>query len=686
MTSKHLLPGLSLCCVTLAGCGASPIPSDVEARSDEMLNGTPRSEALPYVILQQQPGGIGSDDVCSGLAISTNWVLTAEHCFRAARTDSRGVAVSNTTQARAPIFVRVGSSAANTLAEVSQQVRFPNGDLMLLRMTDPLPSTLAPSTIDSALDNALPAVVGDSLECWTSGPATETATGGAITPAPRRGSFRVIQAGATRFALDQSDARAPRLVHGDSGAPCFKTGADGRAHLVGVVSNLSGGTAILSSVVAFAPALRGAASVELGAKSSDGDGDGMPDLFFRKDPMEDPLTALRPDRTRVLGEWRFASMPALANVEACSRASASRACEPALDVTLRPATASDLVPAAPWQVLGLAEFGAEPSDTRTSANRSDLVLWDDTTRTLAFARRRLDSPQNLVASSGGRSTVRVDASANSQWALSIASGFCGDNYDARPVVFGRFAGHPGAVLVRKDRANLCIVTLAGTRLVSSFGEFLSTALRPGEELKSFTDFDGDGNLDFAFESPVIDASTKQQLKTSNVPVWKLCFRTFDSTVRWDKLVDAQASKDTRCTQLVPGQRVLGAMDVDLDGRAEILVQDPTILRAGVLGPTIPKLPGLSGMQAIAPAALALSPIGSTAPIGSLGSLGSLVLGPRPMTNRGVVSARILAFRVQRGTFNGEQAMLTLDDSAGTAAVPHPYVLGTPPAGMVLVAP
>ena len=57
-----------------------------------------------------------------------------------------------------------------------------------------------------------------------------------------------------------------------------------------------------------------------------------------------------------------------------------------------------------------------------------------------------------------------------------------------------------------------------------------------------------------------------------------------------------------------------------------------------------------------------------------------------MTNRGVVSGRILAYRVQRGDFNGETSMLTLDDGTGTYAVPHPYVLGTPPAGMVPVVP
>jgi hypothetical protein len=244
---------------------------------------------------------------------------------------------------------------------------------------------------------------------------------------------------------------------------------------------------------------------------------------------------------------------------------------------------------------------------------------------------------------------------------------------------------PAVVLARKDAGNLCVVTLNGDSQQSSFVDFLAQNLRVGERPTAITDFDGDGKLDFAFESPVFDPATKAQLTAGGVPVWQLCFRTYDSQVSWKKLVDPNATKDTRCTQLVPGQRVLGAADIDLDGRAEMILQDPSSTRIGVITPTFPALPLLpAGHEAANDAARALA---LTLPVGPLtGGLRPLFFGPRIMTNRGVVSGRILAYRVQRGNFNGETAMLTLDDGTGTSLVPHPYVLGTAPVGMVPVVP
>jgi hypothetical protein len=417
----------------------------------------------------------------------------------------------------------------------------------------------------------------------------------------------------------------------------------------------------------------------------DGDGDGFPDLFFRKEPMEDPLTALRPDQTRILGEWRFPKSPALKGLELCSRASASGQCEPALDAELQPSATDKTLSGAPWQVIGLGEFGGDSSaDMLTGVNRTDLVLWDETSKTLAFGRRLIDGPAALVSSTGARSRVRLDAVPLRGWVTGGVSR-CGASYATRPVAFGRLASRPAMAVRSNDDRNICVATTLGAGVASYYGDFLSDTLRKGEQLKSFTDFDGDGKLDFAFESPVLDPATKAQLTAGGVPVWQLCFRTYDSQVSWKKLVDPNATKDTRCTQLVPGQRVLGAADIDLDGRAEMILQDPSSTRIGVITPTFPALPLLpAGHEAANDAARALA---LTLPVGPLtGGLRPLFFGPRIMTNRGVVSGRILAYRVQRGNFNGETAMLTLDDGTGTSLVPHPYVLGTAPVGMVPVVP
>lgn len=689
---RQALPLLCLFAAIATGCAAAPDSEIDGERADEMINGTPRAGGVPYVYLSQLPGGSGSLQRCSGLALSANWILTAEHCFRAARSDGYGVPVSLTSQPRAPIAVQVAGTAPRALGVISQQIRFPTADLMLLRATDPIAAEGLSASLDQALASLPNVAVGDTVECWTNGPSTIFADGGLGTAEPRRGRFRVASVVGSRFVVARNEVGGPLLVSGDSGSPCFKADANGVPRLAGVVSQVDAGGTAMTAVAGLASALRSATSLEFGAKSLDGDGDGVPDLFFRKEPMEDPLTALRSDGTRILGEWRFPRNPALKNLDACSRAAASGRCEEALDVELQVTQTDSTLSGAPWQVIGLAEIGSDViSGSATGANRTDLVLWDETSKMLAVARRRIEGPHDLVSPTGARSRVRVDASVIKKWVVNGSNSLCGVDYAPRPIAFGRFAGHPVATLLRKDGTNLCLITLNAIAQLSSYREFLAQGLRRGEQVKAFTDFDGDGKLDFAFESPVMDSTGKAQITSNNLPVWKLCFRTYDPQFNWQKLADTAASKDSRCTQLAPGQRVLGAADIDLDGRAELLVQDPAISRLSVLEPRLPTSPFVPAAPAgfgSGAHTLGLSPPSSLGvSIGSIaGGIPTMILGPRVMTSRAVISGRILAYRVQRGDFNGERAMLTLDDTTGTMAVPHPYVLGTPPPGMVPVAP
>ena len=682
MRSSHLL---CLFALAAAGCASAP-DSDIDGeRADEMVNGTTRPGQLPYVYLSQFPGFSGALQRCSGLAISRNWILTAEHCFRAARNDGYGVPVTGTSQPRAAIAVQLAGTSSAALGVVSQQIRFPAVDLMLLRVTDPLADPNLGDSVDGALNAAIVPSVRDTVECWTNGPSTLLPDGGLGVSEPRKGRFTIASASGASLVLAPNAAGQPTLVSGDSGSPCFKTDSSGVPRLAGVVSQVVSGGTSMTGVAGLVDTLKAAASLDSAAKSTDGDGDGLPDLFFRKEPMEDPNTATRPGGFRVIGEWRFPKSPALKGAELCSRAAASGRCEEALDAELQPSPTDPSLSGAPWQVIGLGEFGGDSTDDLlTGLGRTDLVLWDETSKTLAFGRRRIEGPAALVSSNGERSRVRLDAVPLRGWVTAGVSR-CGASYGARPVAFGRLASRPAMVVRSNDDQNICVATTLGARVESYYGDFLRDTLRKGEQLKSFTDFDGDGKLDFAFESPVLDPATNAQLKSGGFAVWQLCFRTYDPQVSWKKLVDPNATKDTRCTQLVPGQRVLGSADIDLDGRAEMILQDPSSKGIGVIAPPLPRLPVLAvGHE---PLVGDFHTLALSTSVGSLaGGVRPIFVGPRVMTNRGVVSGRILAYRVQRGDFNGETAMLTLDDSPGTSLVPHPYVLGTPPPGMVPVVP
>jgi hypothetical protein len=550
--------------------------------------------------------------------------------------------------------------------------------------------------------------VGESLECVTAGPIVEASGTSPATYGLASALFRVTALSSTEVTVELTNASGARLVHGDSGGACYLA-RDGKRTLVGLVSYAfhdDAGRAIerLTRIDAFGDFLRsrtgaGASVREAGPKIVDFDGNGVTDHF-----LATTKGSFDPDGRLRVGSWRTRTPPFAEATVPCEGRKLGATCVTEF------AALVDAVPAAfrshEWRAVAVGPLASRGLAVGASRSKTDLLLYDATNQRLAIAKADPNLETGGVATA---TLIRVPYALDAENAdapfLAPANDatICGSGFGPVPVATGVLDGRPalgfeGPSVGWAGRRNVCLVVLRGATVAATYRDFVQGGLDPDESLRAVTDFDRDGFLEFAFESRVrvrdSASAALVDLTRDGKPVYRACFRSFGRDGNWRSVADPLTTGDLRCTTLAPGQRFVGAADLDLDGRAEVLLRDPPAA-ASAWPPVAPKIPvglsspslagwpepfGSADLTAERPSSFAVRALTATPTAGGIfgAPTVALLLPPQLVDNRSFRGNCIRGYRVRRGVRADTLAIdSTLDDGRSGTTVPHPYLYACP---------